>query len=430
MPTRNDRDVIQRTIGTLLVLLGVLIPLFFLASGWDPFRFPKVLLLRCFAVLIATTVLLGLIWREMSLDPRTWGRPEKELLTTAGLLLLWTTLSAVVNERSWFGPLDLLAAFVVFFSSMWYGRRRGDLRFLRWMCLPGLVTVAVLLMQVTETWNPVVDLSDLSRLPAGERILLRRAALLGNRDDVGIYLLVPFALTLYFALKWRGRDRIVASVAAVILLGGVILSTTATGIAIAVALLISLTVRPKVKRLARFGLPLVILGLVGALLVGRDLMGSLSKGTLEAASGHRLGAFATATTMILERPVLGVGPTGFPIEYVEYASRLKIEHRDWLPRTSEIYFDMVHNDYLEVGAETGLPGLALALAFAALLIRRAWRSLRRDETSSEAWLALSIVGVVLLSAFVQFPLQIAGVYGTIAIVGGSSFGVLESDDGG
>jgi putative inorganic carbon (HCO3(-)) transporter len=118
---------------------------------------------------------------------------------------------------------------------------------------------------------------------------------------------------------------------------------------------------------------------------------------------NRIELFETSIRMIRDNPWLGVGPKNVKYEALRY--RGKNEYPDWM-------YQHMHNNILQVAAETGIPGLILWLWF---MLRLAWDALRcyryanarslspGEESAKEAlmassaalaaWIALMIAGV-------------------------------------
>jgi putative inorganic carbon (hco3(-)) transporter len=78
----------------------------------------------------------------------------------------------------------------------------------------------------------------------------------------------------------------------------------------------------------------------------------------------RIECFWTATRMIQDNPWLGVGPKNVKFEALKY--RREHEFPDWA-------YQHMHNNFLQIAAETGIPGLIIWLWF---MIRLAWDALR------------------------------------------------------
>jgi O-antigen ligase len=79
---------------------------------------------------------------------------------------------------------------------------------------------------------------------------------------------------------------------------------------------------------------------------------------------NRIELFSTAMRLIRDNPWFGVGPKNVAQEALRY--RGTDEYPDWL-------YQHMHNNFLQIAAERGLPGLALWLWFIFSLIRSTWR---------------------------------------------------------
>jgi putative inorganic carbon (hco3(-)) transporter len=118
---------------------------------------------------------------------------------------------------------------------------------------------------------------------------------------------------------------------------------------------------------------------------------------------NRIELFQTSMRLIRDNPWFGVGPKNVKYEALRY--RGQNEFPDWL-------YQHMHNNMLQIAAESGIPGLILWLW---LMVRLAWDALRcyrnanvrqlsgREESGKEAlvassaalaaWIALMIAGM-------------------------------------
>ena len=103
-------------------------------------------------------------------------------------------------------------------------------------------------------------------------------------------------------------------------------------------------------------------------------------------NSDRLAMARAGAEMIAERPLLGQGPGMVEERYPLY--RLPEAWRKTVPH--------LHNGYLQIAAERGLPALVALIALLALPLRRALRGLRADATRSgpRADLYLGIVAAL------------------------------------
>ena len=97
---------------------------------------------------------------------------------------------------------------------------------------------------------------------------------------------------------------------------------------------------------------------VGAVLsTGLDVGADLASTRVTAASPHRLDGWGAAVGVFADRPVLGAGPGNATYAYVDDDGRSLVTR-------------FVHNEYLQLLAETGLAGLAVVAAGLGLTVRR------------------------------------------------------------
>ena len=82
---------------------------------------------------------------------------------------------------------------------------------------------------------------------------------------------------------------------------------------------------------------------------------------------------------------------------------------------SPTFVNHAHNDLLEVAIETGLPGIAAMLLFAAWWLERARAILARRRTSPYPLAALMVVGVIAVHSAVDYPLRTAAVASLFAL---------------
>ena len=76
-----------------------------------------------------------------------------------------------------------------------------------------------------------------------------------------------------------------------------------------------------------------------------------------------------ATAIILDHPLLGIGFDHYLMDGYDYVQKVGYE--------KDFFFNFVHNIFLFIGAENGLLGLALFLAFMGTVIKQGW-SIRKE----------------------------------------------------
>jgi len=127
---------------------------------------------------------------------------------------------------------------------------------------------------------------------------------------------------------------------------------------------------------------------------------------------ERLPPFLSAVDMTRDHPLAGVGPGNFKYHYMAYRVGLRGRYPDRWLRGFAMNWGEVHNDHLQVAAETGLPGYVLfllAIGIGSGIVER--RRVHTGASSPEASFARAFRWPLATAVFViclaQFPLEIA-----------------------
>lgn len=142
--------------------------------------------------------------------------------------------------------------------------------------------------------------------------------------------------------------------------------------------------------------PVVIVFALALTLAGRPLAARLER-IDQPDESSRTRAMRLGVQLLQERPWTGWGLGGFesafrPIQPLNLSGR-------WA---------QVHNDWLQIGLELGIPGLLLALAAAIGFASLAWKALPQQVRRSRFWLFLGAfvaLAVPLLASIADFPLR-------------------------
>lgn len=390
----------------------VIIPLFISRTGEAVFRYPKELALR--VEVLAIVAVLSAAWgfgRIGLAKPRIGEKWLVLLLLICG----WTIISAIcsANPQVAGPPIALVLEYGVLFVMTVAVLRRRSLRFAGFIVPAAVLNAIVYLLQETEIWRPFeVSSSDKH---------LTRTALIGNPNDVGSYLVAPALVATALALTRRREWVLWGSAAAMITVATFATETVGAIGALIVGLLVIFPLALRSWRL----IVVAVLAVAGMLAAGfllypplraravlmRTALAGRDYDTLLAA---RSIPFMTAAAMVHDHPLTGVGPGGFAYEFFDYKLRAQAQHR-WLFRAgaSEYNFGEVHNDHLQVAAETGLPGYALLLTATILVSLGSWRRRTTSYTEGDDGrgeyvriLATPLAVSFLVLALVQFPLEL------------------------
>ena len=192
----------------------------------------------------------------------------------------------------------------------------------------------------------------------------------GDANDLAYILSSTLPLTLWL-LRHHGPRRL-AAVALVGVIGVADALTLSRGAAVGLgcALVWALVTYPRQVRAVLVPLMAVLaaIGIVAITQQARISIALRDKGIVaETNVAHRVDAWRSALELIVAHPLVGVGPGNFQIYTAAVDNR---------PPT---YVDptVVHNTYLDVAVEVGLPALALLLAYLVTSLRRLNTAIRQ-----------------------------------------------------
>jgi O-antigen ligase len=80
-----------------------------------------------------------------------------------------------------------------------------------------------------------------------------------------------------------------------------------------------------------------------------------------------------------------------------------------------VYVNHVHNDYLELAIETGLPGILLVVTFLGWWMAAVWRMLRSTASDQFAFAGAIASAAILLHSLVDYPLRTAAMGAVLAM---------------
>ena len=233
----------------------------------------------------------------------------------------------------------------------------------------------------------------------------------GHKNLAASYLFFLMSLLLYWGVNYFKKPWYVILLA---LMFAVLVLLRSRAVYLAFGLLFTLNIAHLVlgsggRRLAlRVVLPAVVAGVVligvGLQFAGvGDQYAKYFKPTTyfsSASATERLFVWSKTWELIQDRPLSGHGVGNwklfFPSKSISGGYRLQ---------EKDLVFTRVHNDFLEIGSEVGLPGLLLFLAIFVWAIYQAYQGFRKAKTKYKwGWLNLGagILGFALISFF-DFP---------------------------
>jgi O-antigen ligase len=387
----------------LVVATAVSAPLAMVPGSFDVFRTPKdVVFLTLSLLLIAAGAAGALLSDEIGRALR----PRSPAVLVALAAAAWTGIATLTSMRptvSLWKPLTVIC-FAAFFTAIVILALRRGLPALLIVFIPAAINAILSTLQSTGIWYPwAVD----PRMPQR----LRTTGLIGNPNDLGTYLVVPAIAAIAAAVVWRNHKWLYALAA--LMLAGVASAQSVTPVLAAAAGLFALATTGGSRRLRVAvivaGLTLVFLAAAhpGSRQRFQRLFAAASSGRLPEITSFRVVPAATALQMFRERPLTGVGPGTFSARYMTEKLKADAAHPQWI-RPTNVMFGQVHNDHLQVLAETGLPGYLLFIGALALLGAITFRAPPSDDPRARfarlfAFPAALTFGVLALA---QFPLQL------------------------
>ncbi|MEV0586803.1 O-antigen ligase family protein [Nonomuraea sp. NPDC050310] len=261
----------------------------------------------------------------------------------------------------------------------------------RWL-VAGSVLAAALVQAVLGCWQAA---TGTGASYGGQDI--RAVGTFGAVDVMGMATVVSYGLiiALAIALSMRGRGRILAVLASVLLVAALVLSLSRgawLACFVAGAVMVVLSGWRKVLALVSAGALVVLLmfatGWGSTTLKQRAASIADVSSQPDQSVNDRYGLWETAVTMWADRPALGVGPRGFAEFRDTYAPLHVSASSDTADPVNGFHRQELrspHNMYLLVLSEQGLLGLsAFVLFWAALIIWSVRRGIRTRSGPSRA----------------------------------------------
>ena len=387
---------------------GLLIVPVILGSGLDAFRLPKELAFRAEAIAL---LMLTVFWATSR--RRTWTVARRPEFLLAAAVVGWcviTTVTSTNRPLSVDSLVTILAAAVIFIATC-LAARAVTLIAVDVLMIACCANAVLVILQELKIWTPFPSSAETATHYGS-------VALLGNANDVGTYLVVPAIAAIVLAVTAGGLRRWIYAGVGILLVAGIAASGTRTALGALLAALIVFAISHSRRAALAVGGIIILLALV--ILSPSTSMGRGVRELAEAVAhrdyqhlfSERLPPFLSAVDMARDHPLLGVGPGNFKYHFMAYRVGLHGRYPDpWLHGFA-MNWGEVHNDHLQVAAETGLPGYALfilAIGIGSGIVGR--RRARAGTSSPEAtfarafrWPLATAVSVICLA---QFPLEIA-----------------------
>ena len=393
----------------LVLAAGLLVVPVILGSGLDTFRLPKELIFRGEAIAL---LMLAVFW--LTSRRRTWTfRRRPEFLLTAAVIVwcLITTATSTNRPLSIDSLITILAAAVIFIATC-MAAQAVTLIAVDVLMIACCANAVLVILQELRIWTPFP-------LPPDTAAHYGSVALLGNANDVGMYLVVPAIAAIVLAVTASGLRRWIYAGVGILLVAGIAASGTRTALGALLAALIVFALSHSRRAALVVGTIIVLLTLVilsPSTSMGqgvRELANAVAHRDYQHLFSERLPPFLSAVDMARDHPLAGVGPGCFKYHYMAYRIGLRGRYPDrWLEGFA-MNWGEVHNDHLQVAAETGLPGYALfllAIGIGSGIVgsrRRAPAGVSSPEATFARAFRWPLATALFVICLAQFPLEIA-----------------------
>ncbi len=382
--------------------LVLLVPALVIPAAKDAFRLPKLVASEW----LGLASLIGLAWGLRRAARVGW--PELRALAAlhavAPLVVLAVASLATTAHPEHVAralPSLVIGAACLVGWSAGLGSRQQE-RFLRALLLPASLLALVGVLQ----FHGLFDIFRLGPTVTGR---LEVISLAGNPGDLGAYLVLPCLIGQVALVERRGAGRWATAAALALVFYGLAVSQTLVALAAAMGGSLVLWALRLPRRRALLaaagaaGLALLLLAAVRPLRERiREKATQLAAADWNELLAGRPDAWAAALWMMRQHPLTGVGFGAYRAEALPARVALIEGGTTLYAGQVETSFANAHNDYLEVGAELGVPGW-LALGWGLWVVARRARAVPA-EARALVWSGLAALALLALASF---PFEIA-----------------------
>lgn len=327
-------------------------------------------------ILMTLTALVWLVTRPRPIRWPGWTLPVLALLAA-------TLLSLAASPEPGLG-IRSVGKFVLFAMGLFGANFVVDQRRLRVTVMVFLAVAAisssVAVVQFIDQYREFLTTGSLADDPT---VLARSTGFMSHWMTFSGEQMLVWCMSL--PLVWRMRSRLPWVLLSLVAVGILVSMTRSLWVGAAAGVgVMALYLPPRI--LLRLLVPAAVVALVGSGLIVSRISQSF-QGEDFAPDSARIAMLGVGVRMIADHPVFGVGPERVRVEFPDYFQG------DGLDR---FYYYHLHNDFLQVAAERGLPALAALL----WLIVSLARDLIGFSRSSEPWVRWPAVsGLAVLVSF-------------------------------
>jgi len=403
VPAPRPDDWLFRILWLLVAVATSFIGVVYQRNNIDSFRIVKLALYEAEAIVCLALILILLLWRKQEVFALL--RPHRLPMAIVAAAVLWTGITSLTSSNRTLSVPAMIwvASCAVVFTATLLVARLGRGSAIAILPLIAATINALFAIAQRAGWSGPATFNPLT--PDRYRI----SAIIGNPNDLGVYLFLCAVPALALAVAARGRRQIFNALAALFVIALLVTQTASALIAFSAAMLIMivlLTRRVRVAAAVLAAAALVVIAIAPLRNRALSIAGDVRRGSLMAATSYRLPAYAVAWRIFLDHPLVGSGPGTYGWWYLSEKMRLDHVHPEF-ELTAE-NFGEAHNDHLQTLAVSGIPGY---LIFAGALITLGALSFRRTDDDLRSRfahaVALPLAGGFAVVTLAQFPLELA-----------------------
>ncbi len=397
------QDVLFKCLWLVVAAGSSLVGVAFSRNRLDSFRLPKIALYEAEAIVCLALLLMLLLWRRREVVNEL--RAHRLPLSIAAAAVIWTAVSSLLstNRTLSIPAMIWVASCAMVFVATLLVARLGHGTILAHLPLLAAAINAVFALTQRSGWFSPTAFED--KTPEQFRI----SALIGNPNDLGVYMFLCGLCAVALAVAYRGRKQWLNALSVLLIAALLATQTVSALIAFGMAALVMtvlLTRRVKVAAVVVAGALLVIV-IIPPLRNRAMYIGNLVReGSFTRATSFRLPAYLVAWKLFLDHPVAGAGPGTYGWWYLPYKMQLNATHPTF--RDAVENFGEAHNDHLQTLAVSGIPGYLIFLGAVVSLAVLSFRNVDREIRSRFAHaLALPLAAGFAVVTLAQFPLELA-----------------------
>lgn len=403
---------LKRALWWTIAAIVILTPLLMFPFGKDLFLLPKRAFFATASIITAAIIVIAVLNGHIRIAREKLRSAPAAIAVAAVCWTLFSTLTSTNRSLS-FDAFVITCAYTLFFLAATAIVAGRELRVMAMVFIPAVLNAALVTAQ--ENGFQPFELQDLWYDPH-----LASTGFMGNPNYVGTILTGPCLAALAIAFVSRGLTRAGSIIVGLVLFLGIVSSQTLTAVLAMIAGIAALALlaswRKALVGLVGLAVLMTILSTTYAPLRNRmeRLFDRLSNRDYNSLLTNRLTPFAAAIELSKQHPITGSGPGTFGWNYFDAKVAVDRKYPALMgpaQRLSWNYsFSEVHNDHLEIAAETGLGGYAIFLAALVALGGVSFR--RKSDLAGDPRRQLArLLSLPLALAFgmltlAQFPLQL------------------------